>query len=309
MATNNYDTMSTKKLEALLEAAEADANEELTPEEAEALAYAEEHDGENPMYKRGAAAKETKANKRTPEELDLLADTCKLNIGHKCEVVPFGTIEYAPGVITGIFKDARAGNVLYIVTLDDGRKVRKVQGSALLKISDETVEIVRKTRVLQKEAMARWTPEELEAKLAEARENVGKLLTFEGGQGYIASVVADKRVNLVLYRVRVVGEDGTAKIVHKSAFGTVQFTIAEERDEEGQAIYEALKKRGQKAEAQPANLEEALAKAEEALAKAEETKAKAEERIAKAMAKIEALKAELASQIDKDEQETQEALA
>ena len=79
MATKKkYDTMSTKKLEALLEvandaereniehvlaereaaaleAAEADANEELTPEEAEALAYAEEHDGENPMYKRGAS--------------------------------------------------------------------------------------------------------------------------------------------------------------------------------------------------------------------------------------------------------------
>lgn len=324
MATINYSKLSDKKLNALMEtatdeqkvliqqelsarqAARAQATQEyvneepLSPEQEKQLAEAEANGGEV-----------KKSAKLTAEELEALATECKKNIGHKCQVLPFNTAEWKDGVIIAVIPERRSSKVMYTIKLDDGKKVSKIHGSELLKISDEVVEEIATKRTKSK--MESWSDEDVAKAIAEVAGNVGKLVSFKNSNGMeetgrITTVVADKRASAVLYKISqtVVTEEGeaTTKYCHKVT--TSNLTIHPEFDEVGQAMQDKFAARREKKAAQDNSPEarvlkceesvklaqERLAKAQEALKKAEDALAAAKVEASNAAAKVEAASAE-----------------
>lgn len=311
MAQKNFKQMSTKKLQALLEtasdeekvliqevldtrnAASAGAGagtkaEELTEEEKAAIAAAEAEN--NAGKPEGEAAKKEKAPKMTDEERAALAEKLRTEaVDHKCQVVPFNSIEWVDGVVIGIIEEKRTNKVMYAVKTDDGRRVVKAHDSQLIKILEETVERAKRTRGSKKsegaEADEPWTDEEIEAAVKEVIGNVGKTVSYpEAGAygqiaenastvtGRIVSLVPAKRSKSILYRIELDQEDASAakKYAHKvSTLDTLQ--IAEELDEVGKKINDAFTARRYKEPAQPKvvkNEKEAFDYATEMLAKA-----------------------------------------
>ena len=298
MATKKFAQMSTKKLNALLETASEEekaqilevlntrnaasngveakspANgEELTEEEKAAIAAAEVENGATEEKK--APAKE-KAHKMTDEERAALAEKLRVEaVDHKCQVVPFNSIEWVDGVIVSIIEEKRTNKVMFAVKTDDGRRVVKAHDSKLIKILDETVERAKRTRGTKAEGEAEneepWTDEEIEAAVKEVIGNVGKTVSYpEAGAygqiaenaatvtGRIVSLVPAKRSKSILYRIELDQEDENApkKYAHKvSTLDTLQ--IADELDEVGQKINEAFTARRYKepTEAKPAKNE------------------------------------------------------
>lgn len=323
MATKNFKQMSTKKLNALLEiaseeektqilevlntrnAASAGAGAgqpaaELTEEEQAAIAAAEAENGVTEEKK--APAKE-KAPKMTDEERTALAEKLRTEaVDHKCQVVPFNSIEWVDGVIVSIIEEKRTNKVMFAVKTDDGRRVVKAHDSQLIKILDETVERAKRTRGKKAESEAEneepWTDEEIEAAVKEVIGNVGKTVSYpEAGAygqiaenaatitGRIVSLVPAKRSKSILYRIELDQEDENApkKYAHKvSTLDTLQ--IAEELDEVGQKINEAFTTRRYKepTEAKPAkNEKEAFEYATEMLEKAKQQLEKAKQLVEK----------------------------
>ena len=313
MATKNFKQMSTKKLNALLETASEEEKNEilevlntrnaasagagagapadsdgLTDEEKAAIAAAEAENGGKTEEKK-APAKE-KAPKMTDEERAALAEKLRTEaVDHKCQVVPFNSIEWVDGVIVSIIEEKRTNKVMFAVKTDDGRRVVKAHDSQLIKILDETVERAKRTRGKKAEGEAKneepWTDEEIEAAVNEVIGNVGKTVSYpEAGAygqiaenaatvtGRIVSLVPAKRSKSILYRIELDQEDKNApkKYAHKvSTLDTLQ--IAEELDEVGQKINDAFVARRHKepTEAKPAkNEKEAFEYATEMLEKA-----------------------------------------
>ena len=257
MATKKFAQMSTKKLNALLETASEEEkaqilevlntrnaasngvgaespakSEELTEEEQAAIAAAEAENGATEEKK--APAKE-KAHKMTDEERAALAEKLRVEaVDHKCQVVPFNSIEWVDGVIVSIIEEKRTNKVMFAVKTDDGRRVVKAHDSKLIKILDETVERAKRTRGKKAEGEAEneepWTDEEIEAAVKEVIGNVGKTVSYpEAGAygqiaenaatvtGRIVSLVPAKRSKSILYRIELDQEDENApkKYAHK----------------------------------------------------------------------------------------------
>lgn len=360
MATRNFKQMSTKKLNALLETANeedrkeilevletrkaasagAGANspepaksEELTEEEKAAIAAAE---AEAPTAKAEEAkpAKE-KAPKMTDEERTALAEKLRTEaVDHKCQVVPFNSIEWVDGVIVAIIEEKRTNKVMYAVKAEDGRRIVKAYGSSLIKISEETVERAKRTRGSHKsenaEEAGEWTDEEIEEAVKEVIGNVGKTVSYpEAGAygqiaenaatltGRIVSLVPAKRSKSILYRIELDQEDPKAakKYAHKvSTLDTLE--IAEELDEVGEKINAAFTARRYKEPSEPKekmNEKQAFDYATEMLAKAnaqlEKAKALVEKREAALNAAKEAYEAAVAEGKTFDEPETEEPAA
>lgn len=322
MATKNYAQMSTKKLNALMATAteeeqakiqevldaraqaqaatpaeptvvEIPAEEELSAEETAAIEAAEKNNGANPMSN-SSKSTVAKAAKMTDEELETLAEQLKVNVGHKCEVVPFGTIEWSKGYIVSLTVEKRSRKILYNIRLEDGRRMVKVYDSNLLKISDEVItesEKPVKTRVAkEKKEKIEMSEEQIEAIAVEARKQIGKVVKFkafgkgEEIEGRIMSLVIDRRGPQFLYRIKVVmlndnGEE-VVKTMHKS-YNSPDLVIAEELDEEGKVIYN--KSIGIKTDG---NAAEKLAKLKEQLAKVEAKATILKEQIAKLEAQM-----------------------
>src|SRR5574344_1904768 len=162
MAQKNFKQMSTKKLNALLEtaseeekaqiqevlntrnAASAGAGAgqpatELTEEEQATIAAAEADSNANKPE--NEAPKKEKAPKMTDEERVALAEKLRTEaVDHKCQDVPFNSIEWVDGVVVSIIEHKRITKVMYAVKTDDGRRVVKAHDSQLSKILEETVE-------------------------------------------------------------------------------------------------------------------------------------------------------------------------
>ena len=319
MATKNYAQMSTKKLNALMATAteeeqakiqevlnarvqaqsttpaeptvvEIPAEEELSAEEAAAIEAAEKNNGANPMSN-SSKSTVTKAVKMTDEELEALAEQLKANVGHKCEVVPYNTIEWAKGYIISLTVEKRSRKILYNIRLEDGRRMVKVYDSNLLKISDEVItEAEKPVKVRVAKEKIELSDEQIEAIAAEARKQIGKTVKFkafgknEEIEGRIMSLSIDRRGPQFLYKIKVVmlndnGEE-ISKFMHKS-YNSPDLVIAEEFDEEGQTIYN--KSIGIKVDG---NASEKLAKLKESLTKAEAKVAALKEQIAKLEAQM-----------------------
>lgn len=349
MAQKNYAQMPTKKLNALLETvtdesekaaieevlakrgqlapgdnapATVNPNAELSAEEQAAIDAANGTDADA-SEKQAATAKKAKVKPTDEERTALAAKLREEAVGHKCQVVPFNSIEWVNGVIVAIVEEKRTNKCLYAVKADDGRRIVKAYGSELIKISDETVELTRAPRSgKSKDELPEWTHEEIEKAVQEVIGNVGKQISYvETGAlgaeienaptilGRIISLVPNKRNHTILYRIEIQpaedAPDGTPKKYAHKVTTNDKLAIAEELDDEGKKINEAFiaRRNGERKTPTAKTPEEALAIAEQQLKKAEEHKAKAEASIEKWTAKIEEIKAK----IGKDNSEAEAA--
>lgn len=302
-----------------------EAEEELTEAEKAAIAAAEANGGINPNYsgKNGA-----KTAKMSDEDRKELAEKLKGTVvGHRCQAVPFNTLEWVNGLITGIIEDKRANKVLLSIRLDDGRRIVKVHDSKLVKVLDEVVEVKvsrgRKKDPNAQEEKTDWLPEEMNAAIDEVAGNVGKLVSYpkfsianreEGEErpiesGRIISLVPDKRGKRILYRIELdqTEEEKAAnapkKYAHKVAKNE-DLKIEEEHDEVGKALYEGFIKRRKNAiERGTMTPQEKLELAEKALEIAKKAFEKAQENLAKKEKAVQDAKDELAKSLDNEMQE------
>lgn len=279
----NFAQMSTKKLNNLL------ADAATTPEEKEAIEKviaerteattggastieltAEEQSAieaaEGPAKATAKKSAKPAKERMSDEERAALVEKLKAEIlNHKCQVVPFNTVEWVDGFVRGVIDEKRSSRVLVAIETSDGRRIVKTHDSPLYKVLDEVVEPVKKSRAAKSVdkdgnpiVKTPWTDEDVEAAISAVIEHVGKMVSFpeagaygvveEGAQtvtGRIVSLVPDKRAKSILYRIEVTLEDGTTKNVHKTA-GNSQLEIAEKHDEAGAEIYGNFVDRRQK---------------------------------------------------------------
>ena len=351
MATKKFSQITTKKLNALLATAsdedkkaieavlaareqaqapaapaalEATAEEtlaapaseeetQLSPEEEAAIKAAEENGGLNPFYNGGKATQEKKP-KMTDEERHALAEELKKNVNHRCQAVPFNTVEWVDGYIAGVIEEKRSNKVLYAIKTDDGRRIIKVHDSNLVRILNEVVEPEKKARVRKAKDPAdkvEWTPEAIAEEVNEVIGNVGKTIEFEkyritdeNGEehiemvvGRIVAIVPDKRAQRLLYRISVPapieGNPFATKTMHKivKAEG---IKIAKEFDEEGaQLNAKYLERREAAATRAPFTPQDRVIRCEENVKKAEEKLQKAQEELEAKKKQLEDAKKEL----------------
>ena len=348
MATKNFSQMTTKKLNALLATAsdedkkaieavlaareqaqapaapaapeataeETPASEEetqLSPEEEAAIKAAEENGGLNPLYNSSKATQEKKP-KMTDEECHVLAEELKKNVNHRCQAVPFNTVEWVDGYIAGVIEEKRSNKVLYAIKTDDGRRIIKVHDSNLVRILDEVVEPEKKARAHKAKDPAdkiEWTPEAIAEEVNKVIGNVGKTVEFEkyrtideNGEehiemvvGRIVAIMPDKRAQRLLYRISVPtpieGNPLATKTMYKVAKAE-GIKIAEELDEEGaQLNAKYLERRGAAATRTPFTLQDRVIRCEENVKKAEEKLQKAQEELEAKKKRLEDAKKEL----------------
>lgn len=235
--------MSTKKLNALL-ATTSDDNKKMI---------------EEILAARGGVEEATKAKRvrMSDEECHTLAEELKANINHRCQIVPFNSMEWTSGYIAGVIEEKRTNRVLYAIKLDDGRKAIKVSSSNLIRILDEMVEPKprRKGALRKKREITDWSQETIAREIDLLVGNVGKIIEFEkfrsvyddGSEraekatGRIISIVPDKRSHYLLYRIEVPapteGNPGNVKIAYKTVTSD-GIEVAAELDETGRRINE-----------------------------------------------------------------------
>lgn len=295
--------------------AEAPAFEEetpLTPEEEAALKAAEENGGVNPMYTGRTAERKPKAS---DEERHALAEKLKAEVvNHRCQAVPFNTVEWVDGYIAGVIEEKRSNKVLLAIKTDDGRRIVKVHDSNLVRILDEVVEPEKKARARKAKDPAdkiEWTPEAIAEEVNEVIGNIGKTVEFEkyrttdeNGEehiemviGRIVAIVPDKRAQRLLYRISVPapieGNPLATKIMHK-VVKAEGIKIAEEFDEEGaQLNAKYLERREAAATRTPLTPQDRVIRCEENVKKAEEKLQKAQEELEAKKKQLEDAKKEL----------------
>lgn len=339
MATKNFKAMTTKKLNALLETANEEdksaimevlasreqkapaTEDELTEEEKKVIEAAEKNGGINPTYEKSEPAKKMSDQERTELANELRDKYCY----NKCRVVPFNTVEWKEGYITGVIEDKRANKVMYSIKLDDGRRIVKNHSSNLIEVLDEKIEVekvkpARKSRAASAKVNTPWEPEDIEKAFTELMPNVGRNISWnetdkndesvmEKKGGRIVALVIDKRGHRILYRIELpqTEEEIEAKVAKKYAHKVSTLTglmIDEEFDEEGAKLNAAYVERRNNAGviAKPITNEEKLEKLnaqKEAIeAKIEALKASLE----KKNAQIDELKAAMTSEASEQAQ-------
>ena len=283
-----------------------DTENPLTPEEEAAIKAAEENGGINPMSNSSKATQEKKP-KMTDEDRYALAKELKKNVNHRCQVVPFNTVEWVDGYITGVIEERRGNKVLYVIRTDDGRRIVKVYDSSLIRILDEVIEPEKKARVCKVKGLidkVEWTPEAIAEEVNEVISNVGKMVEFEkyrttdkNGEEYIemvtgriVAIVPDKRAQRLLYRISVPtpieGNPLATKTMHKivKAEG---LKIAEEFDEEGAQFNAKYLERREAA------VVRALLTPQDRVIRCEENVKRVEEKLRKVQEELEAKKKQL----------------
>ena len=290
-----------------------DTENPLTPEEEAAIKAAEENGGINPMSNSSKATQEKKP-KMTDEDRHALAEELKKNVNHRCQAVPFNTVEWVDGYIAGVIEEKRSNKVLYAIKTDDGRRIVKVHDSNLVRILDEVVEPEKKARARKAKDPAdkiEWTPEAIAEEVNEVIGNVGKTIEFEkyrttdeNGEehiemviGRIVAIVPDKRAQCLLYRISVPapieGNPLATKTMHK-VVKAEGIKIAEEFDEEGaQLNAKYLERREAAATRTPLTLQDRVIRCEENVKKAEEKLQKAQEELEAKKKRLEDAKKEL----------------
>lgn len=294
----------------------APASEEetqLSPEEEAAIKAAEENGGLNPLYN-GSKATQGKKPKMTDEDRHALAEELKKNVNHRCQAVPFNTVEWVDGYIVGVIEEKRSNKVLYAIKTDDGRRIIKVHDSNLVRILDEVVEPEKKVRVRRAKDPAdkiEWTPEVIAEEVNEVIGNVGKTVEFEkyrttdeNGEeriemvvGRIAAIMPDKRTQRLLYRISVPAPIEGNPLATKTMYKIVKaegLKIAEELDEEGARLNAKYLERREAAAARaPLTPQDRVIRCEENMKKAEEKLQKAQEELDAKKKQLEDAKKEL----------------
>ena len=283
-----------------------DTENPLTPEEEAAIKAAEENGGINPMSNSSKATQEKKP-KMTDEDRHALAEELKKNVNHRCQAVPFNTIEWVDGYIAVLIQSNPNKTVLYQNNTAPGRRIVTEHDSNLVRILDEVVELEKKTYARKaKDPVDKieWTPEVIAEEVNKVIGNVGKMIEFEkyrtideNGEehiemvvGRIVTIVPDKRAQRLLYRISVPapieGNPLAAKTMHKivKAEG---IKIAEEFDEEGAQLNAKYLERRE-----AAAIRTSFAPQDRVI-RCEENVKKAEEKLQKAQEELEAKKKQL----------------
>lgn len=301
---HNFKKMSDEELVALQETADEQTIAAINAElEARAAAVAEGQAQEN--SEEGA---EADADKEA--QLEALLAECQQNVGHRCRLVPVGTIEYENGTIVGCVKIKRSNTVAYAIKLDNGKRVVKNYKAPLFEISDEVVERAKVTRHAGSRAKAeQWSEERMAEEIAKYIGNVGRAIVIKGETeegnitGQITGIVPVKRSNSVLYRVVIPApteqDPEATATVHKSVVNTGAYDIMEATEESDAFNANYLARRENLANRTPLtgaelvlDLELKLEKAKDAVKKAEERVAALEKAIAEKKAQLEAAPAE-----------------
>ncbi len=239
MATKNFEKLTTKKLNALLNSASEEEKALIQAEldkRSEAQAAAASAQNEQEMVAKGkghyemeagelspeeqaiidAAEVEEKAGKATskktnlsltPEEIEARKAEMTENIGHVVKVMPNGEVEWMEGYISGVQHDKRSNACMYIVKVN-GKTVRKAYGAKSLIITEEVKEIVKAEKKAKEakvagEPRAKRTYEEAEELRENAKPNIGRYAMLPVGEEkikvYANGIMLDKRSNAVLY--------------------------------------------------------------------------------------------------------------
>ena len=294
---HNFKKMSDEELVALQETADEQTIAAIEAElESRAAAAAEDQTAETEEPAEGAEE----------AKLEALLAECQQNVGHRCRLVPVGTIEYENGTVVGCVKIKRSNTVAYAVKLDNGKRVVKNYKAPLFEILDEVVERAKVTRHAGSRAKAEpWSEERMAEEVTKYIGNVGRTIVIKGATeeentvGQITGIVPVKRSNSVLYRVAVPApteEDPKAvAIVHKSVVNADAYDIMDATEESDAFNANYMAHRENLANRTPLtgaelvlDLELKLEKAKEAVKKAEERVAALEKAIAEKKAQLEA---------------------
>lgn len=243
-------------------------------------------------------------------KLEALLAECQQNVGHRCRLVPVGTIEYENGTVVGCVKIKRSNTVAYAVKLDNGKRVVKNYKAPLFEILDEVAERAKVTRHAGSRTKAEpWSEERTTEEIAKYIGNVGRAVVIKGATeeenvtGQITGIVPVKRSNSILYRVAIPAptEDDpkAVAIVHKSVVNTNAYDIMDATEESEAFNANYMAHRENLANRTPLtgaelilDLELKLEKAKELVKKAEERVAALEKAIAEKKAQLEAAPAE-----------------
>lgn len=303
---HNFKKMSDEELVALQETAD---EQTLAAIEAELESRAAAAAAETAEPAAEGAAPEADDEAKAAELEALLAE-CQENVGHRCKLVPVGTIEWEEGTVVGCVKIKRSNTVAYAVKLDNGKRVVKNYKAPLFEILDEVVERAKVTRHAGSRAKAEpWSEERMAEEVAKYIGNVGRAIVIKGATeeenttGQITGIVPVKRSNSVLYRVAIPApteEDPKAvAIVHKSVVNTDAYDIMDATEESEAFNANYMAHRENLANRTPLtgaelilDLELKLEKAKDAVKKAEERVAALEKAIAEKKAQLEAAPAE-----------------
>ena len=301
----NFKKMSDEELVALQETADEQTIAAIEAELESRAAARETAEAAEPAAEEAApeADDETKA-----AELEALLAECQKNVGHRCRLVPVGTLDWADGTVVGCVKIKRSNTIAYAVKLDNGKRVVKNYKAPLFEIFDEVVERAKVTRQAGRIKAEPWSEERMAEEVNKYIGNVGRAIVIKGATeeenitGQITGVVPVKRSNSVLYRVAVPApteEDPEATaVVHKSTTNTDAYDIMD-ATEDSEAFYANYKAhRENLANRKPLtgaelilDLELKLEKAKEAVKKAEERVTTLEKAIAEKKAQSEAIPA------------------
>lgn len=152
------------------------------------------------MLETANEGQETEGQETVKENLtrsDILNEM-KSKIGYRVRVVPFNSIQWVEGVVTGVLDDVRAKNPLWTVKdLKTGKVIRKVFGSDLIEILDEKVEDFSP----KQRSISPKTEKDVEDLLKTAWSYVGHFCEISDNRFLIKSVVLDKRTNTVLLKL------------------------------------------------------------------------------------------------------------
>lgn len=152
------------------------------------------------MQETSNEVQETEGQETVKENLtrsDILNEM-KSKIGYRARVVPFNSIQWVEGVVTGVLDDVRAKNPLWTVKdLKTGKVIRKAFGSDLIEILDEKVEDFS----LKQRSISPKTEKDVEDLLKTAWSYVGHFCEISDNRFLIKSVVLDKRTNTVLLKL------------------------------------------------------------------------------------------------------------
>ena len=310
---HNFKKMSDEELVALQETADEQTIAAINAElEARAAAAAEEQNPETEEPTEG-----TTADKEA--QLEALLAECQQNVGHRCRLVPVGTIEYENGTVVGCVKIKRSNTVAYAVKLDNGKRVVKNYKAPLFEIFDEVVERAKVTRHAGSRAKAeQWSEERMAEEVAKYIGNVGRTIVIKGETeednviGQITGIVPVKRSNSVLYRVVIPApteqDPEAVATVHKSVVNTDAYDIMDATEESEAFNANYMARRENLANRTPLtgaelvlDLELKLEEAKDAVKKAEERVAALEKAIAEKKAQLEAAAAETEAPVPGEE--------
>ena len=231
----NYNTISTKKLQALR------ASESNSENVAAIDAVLESRGIKAVPAEQTENASEASAE-QTPEQkeaaIKALAEECRKNINKRCQAVPYNSAEWIDGVIAGVQTDIKAGRVVYAILLSDGRRIAKVHNSPLVKISEDIDEaFAKRPRGGNRSAQPKepMTDEKKEELRLQYQENVGREYATDTESGTITGLQFNPKTSNWQYTTERTVTNDMGDSVKVKGFKSCRLEglqLSEERNEE-----------------------------------------------------------------------------